>query len=67
MSGGSDERRVRGRWTRLQRVRANAHGIFRLRRTNLEGAVLRARVGSSRSLPFKAVPTRDRETQPFGD
>jgi hypothetical protein len=61
------ERRSRGRWTRLQRVRTNAHGLFLLRRSDLGGAVLRARVGSSRSLPFRAVPTRDRETQPFGD
>jgi hypothetical protein len=61
------ERRARGRWTRLKRIRSNAHGIFLLRRSNLDGAVLRARVGSSRSLPFKAVPTPDRETQPFGD
>ena len=61
------ERRSRGRWSTLTRVRTNAHGIFLLKRRNLDGAVLRARMGSSRSLPFKAVPTRDRETQPFGD
>jgi hypothetical protein len=61
------ERRVRGRWHRLRRVRTNAHGIFLLRRKDLAGAVLRARVGRSRSLPFKAVRTRDRPTQPFGE
>jgi hypothetical protein len=61
------ERRTRGGWAPLVRLRSNTHGIFRSRRRNLDGEVLRARVGSSRSLPFKAVPTRDRPVQPFGN
>jgi hypothetical protein len=61
------ERRSHGRWSRVARVTANAHGIFLLRRTNLNGAVLRAHVGRSRSLAFEAVPTRDHPVRPFGD
>jgi hypothetical protein len=61
------ERRSDGRWTLLARVRANSHGIFRARRANLAGAVVRARVGGSASLPYKAAPTRDRPVNPFGD
>ena len=60
------ERGSHGHWTRLTSVRTNAHGLFLLRRSGLEGDVLRARIGSSRSLPFKAVHTRDRHTVPFG-
>src|SRR5829696_8773829 len=61
------ERRARGSWTRLKRIRTNAHGLFLFRRSGLEGDVLRARVGSARSLPFRAVHTRDRPTLPFGN
>jgi hypothetical protein len=61
------ERRRGGRWSRVDRIRTNAHGIFRSRRRGLRGAVLRARVGADESLPFRAVPTVDRPVWPFGD
>ncbi|MEA2365064.1 MAG: hypothetical protein QOI32_576 [Thermoleophilaceae bacterium] len=61
------ERRAGAGWERVARVRANRHGLFRSRRAGLEGELLRARVGRSESLPFKAVPTPDLPVSPFGD
>ena len=61
------ERRRGGRWARLDRIRTNRHGIFRSRRKRLGGAVLRARVGKTASLPFRAVRTPDLPVRPFGD
>lgn len=60
------ERRTQGGWTRVARVRATRHGIFRLRPPGLNGRVLRARVGSATSLPFRAVPTPDVPVEAFG-
>jgi hypothetical protein len=60
------ERRVRGRWTRLAKARANSNGIFRIYRRGLRRALLRARVGRSRSVPFRAMYTGDRRVNPFG-
>jgi hypothetical protein len=62
----SIERRARGRWTRVARVRANRYGIFSLRPRGLNGRVLRARIGRTASLPFSATPTRDLAVDPFG-
>jgi hypothetical protein len=61
------ERRAGGAWSRIARIRANRHGVFRLRRAGLEREVLRARAGNSESLPFRAVPTPDVPVSPFGD
>jgi hypothetical protein len=60
------ERRSGGRWRRVARLRTNAHGVFHARRRGLRGAVVRARAGSSRALPFRAVPTQDLDARPFG-
>jgi hypothetical protein len=62
-----ERRRRGGGWVRVDRLRTTRHGIFFARRGGLRGAVLRARVGGSRSLPFRAVPTPDRPVRPFGD
>jgi hypothetical protein len=61
------ERRRGGGWSRLDRIRTNAHGIFRTRRRGVFGATLRARVGAAASLPFKAARTADKPVWPFGD
>jgi hypothetical protein len=60
------ERKTSGGWVRLARVRTNAHGIFRLRLRRANGRLLRARVGRSLSLPYRAVPSRDLAITPFG-
>ncbi|MEA2450359.1 MAG: hypothetical protein QOG63_2291 [Thermoleophilaceae bacterium] len=60
------ERRAGGRWRRVAVLQANAHGVFHARRSGLRGALVRARVGSSSALPFRAVPTHDRRVAPFG-
>jgi hypothetical protein len=60
------ERRADGRWRRVAVLRAGAHGVFHARRSGLRGALMRARVGSSAALPFRAVKTRARWVAPFG-
>jgi hypothetical protein len=60
------ERRVRGRWVRVTRVRSNANGIFQTKRGGLAGQVLRARFGRSYSLAYRAVRSRDVAVRPFG-
>lgn len=60
------ERRGSGRWIAVATVRANRYGIFRLRPRVLNGRVLRARIGQTASLPFRAVPTRDVPVNAFG-
>jgi hypothetical protein len=60
------ERRTGGGWRPVARIRANAHGLFLLRRAELDGELLRARDGRTRSMPFKAVATPDVPVNPFG-
>jgi hypothetical protein len=60
------ERRAGGRWIRVVRVRANRHGIFQARPRGLNGQVLRARVGGSTSMSYRAVRSRDVAVNPFG-
>ena len=64
-----EQRRRRGGWRRLRRLRADRHGIFSARpRTRAKGA-LRARTTSGRgerSLPFKLMKTPDLPVTAFG-
>jgi hypothetical protein len=62
----SIEQRVRGRWRRVVKLRANGFGIFtKVVRTGR--APMRARLGATRSVPFTPRRTPDRRLpNPFG-
>lgn len=60
------ERRASGHWIGVARVRADRYGIFQARPRGLNGHVLRARIGRSASLPYRAVRSRDVAVNPFG-
>jgi hypothetical protein len=60
------ERQRGNRWVRVATVRAGTHGVFFKRLAGNRGALLRARVGGSDSLPFKTVRTPDIRVNAFG-
>ncbi len=69
-----EQRRRRGGWRRVRRLRADRHGIFSARPRTRGGRALRARIptgaqASTRgehSLPFKLMKTRDVPVRVFG-
>jgi hypothetical protein len=61
------QRRTRGHWRRVVRLRSTSHGIFHSRRRGLRGALLRASVGGAKSRPFTATRTKDIPVNPFGN
>jgi hypothetical protein len=60
------ERRSGSKWLRVTSLKAGAYGVFNRRLSGNSGALLRARVGSDASVPFKVERTPDVRVNPFG-
>jgi hypothetical protein len=60
------ERRSGARWRTVRRVTASSTGIFRATPRVRRGTVMRARIGSDASVPFKDARTADVRVNAFG-
>jgi hypothetical protein len=60
------QRKSGRRWKTVTKLRSNGAGVFSARRGGLRGKTMRAVVGGSSSLGFKAVHTKDKRVRPFG-
>jgi hypothetical protein len=60
------QRKSGRKWKTVTKLRSNGAGVFSARRGGLRGKTMRAVVGGSSSLGFKAVHTKDKRVRPFG-